>query len=157
MVSSPKVATYDLQPEMSAPEVTEKVVAALETEKYDFVCLNFANSDMVGHTGVYPAIIKAVETVDQSVGQVIEAARAHGYSVFLTADHGNSEEMIDLESGLVKTSHTLNPVELIYVAKDSAGKELLERGKLSDIAPTVLYLLGLEIPKEMTADVLIKS
>ena len=151
MISSPKVATYDLQPEMSAPEVTEKVVAALETEKYDFVCLNFANSDMVGHTGIYPAIIKAVETVDYSVGQVITIARNHGYSVFLTADHGNSDFAIN-EDGSPNTAHSLNKVPAYLI--DDKYKSL-QNGRLSDIAPTLLKVMGIEIPKEMTGNALV--
>ena len=146
MVSSPKVATYDLQPEMSAPEVTEKVVAALNSEKYDFVCLNFANSDMVGHTGIYTAIIKAVETVDHSVEQVITAARNHGYSVFLTADHGNSDFAVN-EDGSPNTAHSLNKVPAFLIDDDYKS---LNDGRLSDIAPTLLQVMGMEIPKEMT-------
>lgn len=152
MVNSPKVATYDLQPEMSAPEVTEKIIAALNTEKYDFVCLNFANSDMVGHTGIYPAIIKAVETVDNCVGQVITTARNHGYSVFLTADHGNSDFAIN-EDGSPNTAHSLNKVPAYFI--DDHYKSL-KNGRLSDIAPTLLKVMGLEIPNEMTGQILVK-
>ncbi len=146
MVSSPKVATYDLQPEMSAPEVTEKVVEAIETAKYDFICLNFANSDMVGHTGVYEAIIKAVETVDKSVEKVIEAARNMGYSVFLTADHGNSDFAVNPD-GSPNTAHSLNRVPA-YLIDDNIHQ--ISNGRLADIAPTLLDLMGLEIPNEMT-------
>ena len=153
MVSSPKVATYDLQPEMSAPEVTEKVIAALNTEVYDFVCLNFANSDMVGHTGIYSAIIKAVETVDNSVGQVIEAAKAHGYSVFLTADHGNSDFAVN-EDGTPNTAHSLNKVPAYLI--DDTYKSLIN-GRLSDIAPTLLKVMGIDIPMEMTGKILVNQ
>ncbi len=151
MVNSPKVATYDLQPEMSAPEVTEKVVAALKTEKYDFVCLNFANSDMVGHTGIYEAIIKAVETVDRCVEEVITTARTHGYSVFLTADHGNSDFAVN-DDGSPNTAHSLNKVPAYLLDDDF---KTLRSGRLADIAPTLLTVMGLNIPEEMTGDVLV--
>jgi len=151
MVNSPKVATYDLQPEMSAPEVTEKVTTALETEKYDFVCLNFANSDMVGHTGIYDAIIKAVETVDKSVGEVITTAKNHGYSVFLTADHGNSDNAVNPD-GSPNTAHSLNKVPAYIIHK---GVNKMRNGRLSDIAPTLLRMMNLDIPEEMTGKPLI--
>lgn len=152
MVNSPKVATYDLQPEMSAPEVTEKVVNALNSEEYDFICLNFANSDMVGHTGVYESIIKAVETVDQCVGKVITAARNHGYSVFLTADHGNSDYAINTD-GSPNTAHSLNKVPAYLIDNKYHN---LDSGRLADIAPTLLTLMGLNIPAEMTGKSLVK-
>ncbi len=151
MVSSPKVATYDMQPEMSAPEVTVKVLAALESEKFDFVCLNFANSDMVGHTGVYPAIIKAIETVDNCVGQVIDMAKKHGYSVLLTADHGNSDHAINAD-GSPNTAHSLNKVPVFIV---DPRYSTMKPGRLSDIAPTLLYMMGIEIPKSMTGNILV--
>lgn len=151
MVSSPKVATYDLQPEMSAPEVTEKVVAAIETEKFDFICLNFANSDMVGHTGIFPAIIKAIETVDNSVNQVITTARKHGYSVLLTADHGNSDFAVN-HDGSPNTAHSMNKVP-VYLLDDDYKS--IKDGRLADIAPTLLQIMGLEIPKAMTGSVLV--
>ncbi len=151
MVSSPKVATYDLQPEMSAPEVTEKVVAAIETGKFDFICLNFANSDMVGHTGIFPAIIKAIETVDNSVNQVITTARKHGYSVLLTADHGNSDFAVN-DDGSPNTAHSMNKVP-VYLLDDDYKS--IKDGRLADIAPTLLHIMGLEIPKAMTGSVLV--
>lgn len=151
MVSSPKVATYDLQPEMSAPEVTEKVVAAIETEKFDFICLNFANSDMVGHTGIFPAILKAIETVDNSVNQVITNARKHGYSVLLTADHGNSDFAVN-DDGSPNTAHSMNKVP-VYLLDDDYKS--IKDGRLADIAPTLLHIMGLEIPKAMTGSVLV--
>lgn len=152
MVSSPKVATYDLQPEMSAPEVTEKVVAAINSEKYDFICLNFANSDMVGHTGVYEAIEKAIITVDNSVGQVITAAREHGYAVLLTADHGNSDNAIN-EDGSPNTAHSLNKVP-VFVVNSPYSK--MNNGRLADIAPTLLNIMGVEVPNSMTGEMLLK-
>lgn len=152
MVSSPKVATYDLQPEMSASEVTEKVVEALKLEKYNFVCLNFANSDMVGHTGIYPAIIKAVETVDSCVKKTVETARQHGYSIFLTADHGNSDFAINAD-GSPNTAHSLNKVPAYLIDDDI---KQISSGRLADIAPTLLDLMGLEIPSEMTGKSLLK-
>ncbi len=152
MVSSPKVATYDMQPEMSAPEVTEKVVAAINSEKFDFICLNFANSDMVGHTGVYEAIEKAIKTVDNSVGQVITAAREHNYAVLLTADHGNSDNAIN-EDGSPNTAHSLNEVP-VFVVNSPYSK--MNNGRLADIAPTLLHLMDVEVPSSMTGDMLLK-
>lgn len=146
MVNSPKVATYDLQPEMSAPEVTEKLLSALKSEEYDFVCLNFANSDMVGHTGIFPAIIKAVETVDQCVKRVSDTAQQHGYSVFITADHGNSDFAIN-EDGSPNTAHSLHPVPC-YLLDDE--HKTMDSGRLADIAPTLLQIMGLKQPKQMT-------
>ena len=149
MVSSPKVATYDLQPEMSAQEVTDKVVEALKTEKYTLVVLNFANSDMVGHTGVYPAIIKAIETVDSCVGQVMETAKKHDYSILLTADHGNSDYAIN-EDGTPNTAHSLNKVP-VFVVKSGNTKDLkIKDGRLADIAPTMMGLMEISVPKLMT-------
>ncbi len=153
MVNSPKVATYDLQPEMSAKEVSEKVVQAITTEKYDFICLNFANSDMVGHTGIYPAIIKAVETVDHYVGEVVAAAEEHNYSVLLTADHGNSDFVMN-EDGSPNTAHSLNRVP-VFIIDPSYNK--MKDGRLADIAPTLLFLMGLDIPKQMTGNVLVEK
>ena len=151
MVPSPKVATYDLQPEMSAPEVTQKVLKVIQDETYDFICLNFANSDMVGHTGVYTAIRKAIETVDHCVGEVIESARIHDYIVLLTADHGNSDYAVN-EDGSPNTAHSLNKVPLFYI---DGERKSINAGRLADIAPTLLYAMGLEIPQEMTGKVLI--
>ncbi len=152
MVNSPKVATYDLQPEMSAPEVTEKVVAAINSEKYDFICLNFANSDMVGHTGIYSAIEKAIKTVDDSVGQVVDAAKEHDYAVLLTADHGNSDYAIN-EDGSPNTAHSLNKVPVFIINSEYSE---MENGRLADIAPTMLSIMGVDIPELMTGNVLVK-
>jgi 2,3-bisphosphoglycerate-independent phosphoglycerate mutase len=144
-------AMFASHPEMDAYNATDELLRRLEDNPYDFIVINLANGDMVGHTGSFDAAKKAIEVVDECVGRITDRMLELSGQVLITADHGNSEEMIDLESGLVKTSHTLNPVELIYVAEDSVGKGLLERGKLSDIAPTVLDLLGLDVPEEMTA------
>ncbi|RYY40174.1 MAG: 2,3-bisphosphoglycerate-independent phosphoglycerate mutase [Chitinophagaceae bacterium] len=152
MAPSPKVATYDLQPEMSAVQLTDAIVTELEAENPDFVCLNFANADMVGHTGVWNAVIKAVETVDACVARVVTTALAHGYTVFLTADHGNSDFMIN-EDGSPNTAHTTNPVPLFIIDKDWKGS--LRPGKLGDIAPTILTMMGLPLPAEMSGKVLI--
>lgn len=149
---SPKVATYDLQPEMSAKDLTDALVPEIEKESADFICLNYANADMVGHTGVFSAAIKAVETVDQCVQRVVTAALEHGYTVFLTADHGNADYMIN-EDGSPNTAHTLNLVPLFVLSKDWNGT--LKPGKLGDIAPTILTVMGLPIPREMTGNVLI--
>lgn len=151
LVNSPKVATYDLQPEMSAYEVCDKVVAAIKEEKYDTIILNFANCDMVGHTGVIPAAVKAVEVVDECVGKVVEALNSVGGVAIITADHGNAEKMLD-ENGKPYTAHTTNPVPLILT---SNKYELKEHGILSDIAPTMLELLGVAKPSDMTSESLI--
>ncbi len=153
MAPSPKVATYDLQPEMSAKELTDKLVPEIENETADFICLNYANADMVGHTGVWPAVIKAVETVDACVQRVVTAALEHGYTIFLTADHGNADYMIN-EDGSPNTAHTLNLVPFFIIDKDWKGQ--VKPGKLGDLAPTILTMMGLPIPKEMTGDILIK-
>ncbi|MDE7160446.1 MAG: 2,3-bisphosphoglycerate-independent phosphoglycerate mutase [Muribaculaceae bacterium] len=153
LVASPKVATYDLQPEMSAPEVTEKLVAAIDTEKYDFIVVNFANGDMVGHTGVYPAIQKAVETLDVCVKKVVEAAKSHGYEAIIIADHGNADHAIN-EDGTPNTAHSLNPVPFIYVGDKSAT---VRDGRLADVAPSILHILGLPKPEEMTGEDLISN
>lgn len=152
LVPSPKVATYDLQPEMSAFEVTAKLIPEIENETADFICLNFANADMVGHTGVWEAAIKAVETVDACVQKVVTTALAHHYSIFLTADHGNADYMKNPD-GSPNTAHTKNLVPLFLISNQYHGT--LKNGKLGDIAPTILTLMGLPIPKEMTGDVLI--
>ncbi len=149
---SPKVATYDLQPEMSAHELTTLLIPEIEKEEASFICLNFANADMVGHTGVFSACIKAAETVDFCVSQVVTAALEHGYTVFLTADHGNSDYEIN-EDGSPNTQHSLNPVPLFVIDKEWKGT--LKPGKLGDIAPSILTLLGLEIPREMTGNILV--
>ncbi len=151
LVPSPKVATYDLQPEMSAPEIAEKLVVELQKEKYDFVCLNFANGDMVGHTGIYDAISKAVEVVDNCTEQVVEAAKKAGYTVLITADHGNADNAINAD-GSPNTAHSLNPVPFIVVSDEiTAAKD----GVLADIAPTVLKIMGLTAPSQMTGKELV--
>ena len=152
MIPSPKVATYDLKPEMSANEVTDAIVPEIEKESADFICLNFANADMVGHTGVFSAAIKAVETVDHCVERVVTAALAHGYTVFLTADHGNADYLIN-QDGTPNTAHTMNLVPLFII--DNNFKGTIKSGKLGDIAPTILTMMHLPIPQEMTGDVLI--
>ncbi len=151
MTPSPKVATYDLQPEMSANELTTTIVNELQNNPTDFICLNFANADMVGHTGVWSAVIKAVETVDSCVEKVVTAALANNYTIFLTADHGNSDYMIN-EDGSPNTAHTLNLVPLFVL--DTQWKGTIKQGKLGDIAPTILTMMGLPIPKEMTGNCL---
>lgn len=152
MAPSPKVATYDLQPAMSAPELTAAVLVALEKNHPDFLCLNYANADMVGHTGVFSAAVAAAETVDGCVRQVVEWALAHQYAVFLTADHGNADFMVNAD-GSPNTAHTLNPVPLFYISSAAQGK--LTPGKLGDLAPTILSVMGLAIPAEMTGKVLL--
>jgi 2,3-bisphosphoglycerate-independent phosphoglycerate mutase len=151
MVASPKVATYDLQPEMSAIEVTDKIVPELESGTTDFVCLNFANPDMVGHTGVYSAVITALETVDACLKRVVEAGKKHNYSFIIIADHGNADYMINPD-GTPNTAHTTNPVPCILV-DDRYTK--IQNGRLADLAPTLLKLMELEIPAEMTGQVLV--
>jgi len=152
MVPSPKVATYDLQPEMSAVGITDKLIPEIENETADFICLNYANADMVGHTGVFSAVVKAVETVDKCVERVVKAALEHGYTVFLTADHGNADNMIN-EDGSPNTQHSLNLVPLFVIDKEWHGT--VKPGKLGDIAPSILTAMGLPIPSEMTGEVLI--
>jgi 2,3-bisphosphoglycerate-independent phosphoglycerate mutase len=152
MIPSPKVATYDLQPEMSAVELTNALMPEIENNTFDFCCLNYANTDMVGHTGVWSAAIKAAETVDNCVERIVTAGLKNGYTIFLTADHGNSDYMIN-EDGSPNTAHTLNPVPFFIIDNDWKGN--VKPGKLGDIAPTILTLMGLEIPKEMTGNILI--
>jgi len=153
MVPSPKVATYDLQPEMSAPELTAKAVEAIESGRYDLVVLNFANPDMVGHTGVLPAAIKAVETVDASLGAIAEAVQRQGGALLVTADHGNAEVMVDPQTGKPHTAHTTNVVPLILIGGQAKA---LAHGRLADISPTLLALMGLEQPAEMTGQSLLR-
>lgn len=152
LVASPKVATYDLQPEMSAPEVAEKLIAAIRTQRNDMIILNFANGDMVGHTGVYDAILKAVKTIDSLVDEVVKAARENGYSVLITADHGNADYAVN-EDGSPNTQHSLNPVQFVVVDDDVKS---VKDGRLCDIAPTMLSLMGVEKPAEMTGNVLVE-
>ena len=152
LVASPKVATYDLQPEMSAYEVKDKLVAALGEQKYDFICLNFANGDMVGHTGVYEAIKRAIKAVDECVKDVVEAAKANGYEVVQIADHGNADNAVNAD-GTPNTAHSLNPVPIVVVSERVAK---VKSGILADVAPTVLDLMGLEKPAEMTGESLVE-
>ncbi|KXO11298.1 2,3-bisphosphoglycerate-independent phosphoglycerate mutase [Moritella sp. JT01] len=147
LIPSPQVATYDLQPEMNSEMLTDKLVAAIESEKYDVIICNYPNGDMVGHTGVFDAAVKACEAVDQSIGRVVDALEKVGGECLITADHGNAEMMINPETGGVHTAHTNLPVPLIYFGRDA---EPAETGRLSDLAPTMLTLLGQEIPAEMT-------
>lgn len=149
---SPKVATYDLQPEMSAKDLTNALIPEIVNETPDFVCLNYANADMVGHTGIFSAAIKAVETVDQCVERVVTAGLEHGYTIFLTADHGNADYMIN-DDGSPNTAHTLNLVPFFIIDKNWNGQ--LNPGKLGDIAPTILHMMDLPVPKEMTGNILI--
>ena len=149
---SPKVATYDLKPEMSANDLKDKIIPELEKKEPDFICLNFANPDMVGHTGVFAAVVKAVETVDGCAQKVTEAAVKNGYSVIIIADHGNADMMIN-EDGTPNTAHTTNLVPCILVDDNYKGK--LKDGKLGDLAPTILTLMGIQIPPQMTGDVLL--
>jgi 2,3-bisphosphoglycerate-independent phosphoglycerate mutase len=153
LVQSPDVATYDLKPEMSAPEVTEKLVAAIDTGKYDVIICNYANPDMVGHTGNFEATVKAIEHLDTCIGQVVEAIQKAGGEILITADHGNAEQMRDKETGQPHTAHTTNPVPLIYVGRDFRLEK--NGGALSDIAPTMLDLMDLPQPPEMTGHSLI--
>ena len=152
LVASPKVATYDLQPEMSAYEVKDKLVEALGEQKYDFICLNFANGDMVGHTGIYEAIEKAVKTIDECVKDVVEAAKSNGYEVVQIADHGNADNALNAD-GTPNTAHSLNPVPIVVVS-DRVAK--VKDGILADVAPTVLDLMGLAKPAEMTGESLVE-
>lgn len=147
LINSPKVATYDLQPQMSAPEVTEEVVKRIESGSYDVIILNFANCDMVGHTGVFDAAVAAVETVDTCLGKVVDAIEKMGGVALITADHGNADQMLDYENGGAFTAHTTNVVPLVLVGKKDVN---LKPGRLADLAPTMLELMGLEKPEEMT-------
>ncbi|HOS48171.1 MAG TPA: 2,3-bisphosphoglycerate-independent phosphoglycerate mutase [Bacteroidia bacterium] len=152
MAPSPKVATYDLQPEMSAEDIKNLIVPELKKGEVDFVCLNFANADMVGHTGVISAAVKAVETVDRCLGEVLEAGKEHGYNFIIIADHGNADMMLN-EDGSPNTAHTTNPVPCILVSDNKALK--ISSGRLADVAPSLLYLLGIQPPAEMTGQNLI--
>lgn len=154
LVASPKVATYDLQPEMSAYEVKDKLVAAIREDKYDFIVVNFANGDMVGHTGVYEAIEKAVKAVDECVKDVVTAANETGYETIIIADHGNADNAIN-EDGTPNTAHSLNPVPFIYVTENKQAK--VSDGVLADVAPSILHIMGLEQPAEMTGKNLIED
>ena len=156
LIPSPKVATYDLKPEMSAYEVTDKLVEAINSGKFDTIIVNYANGDMVGHTGVMDAAIKAVEAVDECVGRVVDATLKQGGAIFITADHGNAERMVDEETGAPYTAHTYTPVKAVLIGAD-ADVTGLEDGKLADVAPTLLELMGLEKPAEMTGHSLLKK
>ncbi|NLC63459.1 MAG: 2,3-bisphosphoglycerate-independent phosphoglycerate mutase, partial [Thermoanaerobacterales bacterium] len=152
LIPSPKVATYDLKPEMSAYEVTRTVIEKINEEVYDIIVLNYANTDMVGHTGIFNAAREAVKVVDECVGKVVEAIRAKSGTAIITSDHGNAEQMLDYASGEPHTAHTTNPVPFILVS-DKYYK--LRQGKLADSAPTILQLLGINKPQEMIGDSLI--
>ena len=154
LVASPKVATYDLKPEMSAYEVKDKLVASINTQMYDFIVVNFANGDMVGHTGVYNAIAKAVHAVDNCVKEVIEAAKKNDYEAIIIADHGNADNAINPD-GTPNTAHSLNPVPFIYVTDNNSAT--VKDGRLADVAPSILHIMGLEQPKDMTGENLIQD
>ncbi|MCI7359639.1 MAG: 2,3-bisphosphoglycerate-independent phosphoglycerate mutase, partial [Parabacteroides sp.] len=153
LVPSPKVATYDLKPEMSAYEVKDKLVEAIGTQKYDFIVVNYANGDMVGHTGIYEAIEKAVVAIDNCVKDTVEAAKANGYEVIIIADHGNADHALNAD-GTPNTAHSLNPVPFVYVTENKAAQ--VENGVLADVAPSILHILGMAQPAEMTGKDLIK-
>ncbi len=158
MIPSPKdVATYDHKPEMAAAGVADAVVKAVEADKFDFIVVNFANPDMVGHTGVLPAAITAVEVVDKGIGRIVDAVRAKGGAVIITADHGNCELMTDPKTGQPHTAHTLNPVPLVYVNDNDRDRKIRSGGRICDVAPTMLELMGLEVPKAMTGTSLLSA
>ena len=154
LVNSPAVATYDLQPEMSAFELKDRLIEALNTNRYDWIVVNFANADMVGHTGVYTAIETAVQTIDQCLSEVVEAAKTMGYEVIITADHGNADHAIN-DDGTPNTAHSTNPVPFIYVTANSNAQ--VQNGVLADIAPSILHIMGLQQPQEMTGQCLINE
>jgi 2,3-bisphosphoglycerate-independent phosphoglycerate mutase len=151
LIPSPKVATYDLQPEMSAYKVRDAVIQEINKKKFDFICLNFANGDMVGHTGVYEAIEKAVRAVDECVGDVVKAARSNDYEVVIIADHGNADYAINPD-GTPNTAHSLNPVP-VYIISDRYSS--VSNGILADVAPTIMTMMGLPIPEEMSGKSLV--
>ena len=153
LVPSPKVATYDLKPEMSAYEVKDKLVEAINTQKFDFIVVNYANGDMVGHTGIYDAIEKAVKAIDECVKNTVEAAKANDYEVIIIADHGNADHALN-EDGTPNTAHSLNPVPFVYVTENKNAK--VENGVLADVAPSILHILGMAQPADMTGKDLIK-
>ena len=154
LVNSPAVATYDLQPEMSAYELKDRLIEALNTNRYDWIVVNFANADMVGHTGVYSAIQTAVQTIDQCLSELVEAAKAKGYEVVITADHGNADHAIN-DDGTPNTAHSTNPVPFIYVTENTNAR--VQNGVLADIAPSILHIMGLSQPQEMTGQCLINE
>ena len=151
-MASPKVATYDLKPEMSAYEVKDKLVEAIKSEKFDFIVVNYANGDMVGHTGIYEAIEKAVKAVDECVKETVEAAKAADYEVIIIADHGNADNAVNAD-GTPNTAHSLNPVPCVYVTANKDAK--VADGILADVAPTILHIMGINQPAEMTGKNLI--
>ncbi|MEZ5014004.1 MAG: 2,3-bisphosphoglycerate-independent phosphoglycerate mutase [Chitinophagales bacterium] len=153
MIPSPKVATYDLQPEMSAYPVKDAIIPEIQNKTADFICLNFANADMVGHTGVFSAAVKACEAVDACVGEIVEAALANDYAIILTADHGNSDNEINPD-GTPNTQHSLNPVPVFYISKDKRFTHI-KNGKLGDIAPTLLHIMGVDASEEMSGEILV--
>src|SRR5690606_27016474 len=153
LIPSPKVPTYDMKPEMSAYEVTEEVLKRIDSRQYDVIILNFANCDMVGHTGVFEAAKAAVEAIDKCVGRIVDAVRAQDGIVLITADHGNAEQMVDYETGSPYTAHTTNVVPLVGIG---IGDRQLKEGRLADLAPTMLDLMGLEKPAEMTGESLLR-
>src|SRR5690606_6227531 len=148
LIPSPQVATYDLQPEMSAPEVTDRIIEAIDNQRFDVIIVNYANGDMVGHTGVFEAAVKAVECLDKCVGRIVEALDRVGGEALITADHGNVEQMEDVMTGQAHTAHTCEPVPFIYVSQ--RDMKIREGGVLADVAPTMLTLLGLPVPTEMS-------
>ena len=154
LVNSPAVATYDLQPEMSAYELKDRLIEALNTNRYEWIVVNFANADMVGHTGVYSAIQTAVQTIDQCLSELVEAAKAKGYEVVITADHGNADHAIN-DDGTPNTAHSTNPVPFIYVTENLNAR--VQNGVLADVAPTILHIMGLQQPQEMTGQCLINE
>jgi 2,3-bisphosphoglycerate-independent phosphoglycerate mutase len=154
LVNSPKVPTYDMKPEMSAFEVKDKLVEAIKTNKYDWIVVNFANGDMVGHTGVYTAIEAAVKAIDQCVNEVVETAKSMDYETIIIADHGNADNALNAD-GTPNTAHSLNPVPFIYVTENKNAK--VQNGVLADVAPSILHIMGLEQPKEMTGKCLIED
>ena len=154
LVPSPKVATYDLKPEMSAYEVKDKLVGAIKTQEYDFIVVNFANGDMVGHTGIYNAIAKAVHAIDNCVKEVVETAKANDYETIIIADHGNADHALN-EDGTPNTAHSLNPVPFIYVTDNNSAT--VKDGRLADVAPSILHIMGLEQPADMTGENLIED
>ncbi len=153
LVPSPKVTTYDLRPQMSAPELTDQLVSGIESHRYDAIICNYANSDMVGHTGKFEAAVLAIETLDACLGRVVEAVRGNGFELLITADHGNAELMQDEANDQPHTAHTQNPVPLVYVGRQAA---IQENGALCDIAPSLLHIMGLPQPAEMTGHNLIR-
>lgn len=156
LVPSPKVATYDLKPEMSAFELTDELIRRIDSDEYDMIILNYANPDMVGHTGVFEAAKKAIEAVDICLGKVVEKILEKDGTVFITADHGNAEQMIDYSTGEPMTAHTTDPVPLLYISNSAKGKKLRSGGVLADLAPTMLTVMGVAVPGEMTGKTLIK-